>query len=506
MSSAWILSIDQGTTNTKALLVDRQGQTVFRASAPLDLLLPSSGYVEQDPVALWQSVYQVMAECVRYAVSQNAGIAGIAITNQRESSLAWRRAAPNSPVAGEPLCNAISWQCRRSTPVCDRLRPHASTIQAITGLPLDPLLSATKWAWALEQLPKLRVASQAGELLLGTVDSWLLYNLTGGSMHATDHTNASRTALLNLESLGWDGALLGLFGIPRAALPQVRPSSSLFGECAAIPGLAGVPIVSMIGDSHAAIVGHGHYRPGTVKATYGTGSSLMMLTPGLVRETSVLARTVAWSRDAQTQFAIEGNIAMSGAAVQWVGEFLGLPHPVADAAALAATVTDAAGVILVPAMVGLGAPHWDSAARGIIANLERSHTSAHLARAATDAIAFQVADVLEAMEEAAGVRLPELLADGGATRNNTLMQMQADVLDRPVRRSTQEDLSALGAAMLGGLSLGWWNSLDDLAALPRDAQSFAPCMPAEQRERLRRSWRLAVCRARLREKDTTGSA
>jgi len=499
MASAWILAIDQGTTNTKALLVDRQGHTVFRASAPLELLLPSPGYVEQDPLALWQSVCLVMDECVRYAAGNNASIAGIAITNQRETSLAWRRAAPNAPAAGEPLLNAISWQCRRSEPVCERLRPHASTIQAVTGLPLDPLLSATKWAWALEHRPELRAAADAGELLLGTVDSWLLYNLTGGSVHATDHTNASRTALLSLETLDWDDRLLSLFGIPRSVLPQVRPSSIVFGECTAIPGLAGVPIVSMIGDSHAAIVGHGCYQPGTVKATYGTGSSLMMLTPSLVGHTGVLARTIAWSSAGQTQFALEGNIAMSGAAVQWVGEFLGLPHPVEDAAALAATVPDAAGVILVPAMVGLGAPHWDSAARGIVANLERAHTAAHFAHAATDAIAFQVADVLEAMEQAAGVRLPVLLADGGATRNNSLMQMQDDILDRPVHRSTQEDLSALGAAMLAGMALDWWKSLDELAALPRDVQTFEPAMSAEQRERLRASWRLAVRRARLRE-------
>ncbi|HUV68881.1 MAG TPA: glycerol kinase GlpK [Terracidiphilus sp.] len=497
MANELILAIDQGTTNTKALLVDRDGHIVFRASVPLDLVLPGPGYVEQDPLALWQSVCHVMDECVRYAASHDATISGIAITNQRETSLAWHRAPADFPAAGEPLSNAISWQCRRSAPVCDRLRPHASSIQAVTGLPLDPLLSATKWAWMLEHQPELRTAADAGELLLGTVDSWLLYNLTGGSVHATDHTNASRTALLSLQTLDWDDGLLTLFGIPRTALPQVRPSSFHFGECSSIPGLAGVPIVSIIGDSHAAIVGHGCYQPGTVKATYGTGSSLMMLTPSLVGHTSVLARTVAWSSANQTQFALEGNIAMSGAALQWVGEFLGLPHPTEDAAALAETVPDAAGVILVPAMVGLGAPHWDSAARGLIANLERSHTAAHLARAATDAIAFQVADVLEAMEQAAGVALPVLLADGGATRNNTIMQMQADILDRPVHRSTQEDLSALGAAMLAGLALGWWKLLNDLAALPRDFQPFHPNMPAEQRHTLRESWRLAVRRARL---------
>ena len=498
MAGEWILAIDQGTTNTKALLVDREGRTVFRASAPLEILQPQPGFVEQDPLALWQSVVQVIRVCVAHTRAQQAAIAGIAIGNQRETAVTWRRAATGNAAAGDPVGNAITWQCRRSEPVCDRLRAHAATIQSITGLPLDPLLSATKWAWVFDRHPELRAHAERGDLCLGTVDAWLLFNLTGGMVHATDHTNASRTALMNLATLNWDPALCDLFAIPQAALPAVRPSSNLFGACAAIPELAGVPIVAMIGDSHAALVGHGHYEPGTVKATYGTGSSLMMLTPSLVTEAKRIARTVAWSSAAGAHFALEGNIAMSGAAVQWVGEFLGLPHPVEDAAALATKVPDAAGLILVPAMVGLGAPYWDSAARGLVTNIERSHTSAHLARAAVDAIAFQVADVLEAMEEAARVELPVLLADGGATRNDALMQMQADVLGRPVHRSTQEDLSARGTALLGGLALGWWRSLDELAALPKSVEPFVPRSAESERSRMRCAWQLAVVRARLR--------
>jgi glycerol kinase len=498
MTSAWILAIDQGTTNTKALLVDREGLTVFRASATLELLQPRAGHVEQDPLSLWQSVCQVIDECVCYAASQGAGIAGVALSNQRETAVMWRR-------DGEPVGNAVSWQCRRSAPVCERLRGSASSIQAVAGLPLDPLLSATKWVWAFDEQPKLRALAKAGELLLGTVDAWILYKLSGGRVHATDHTNASRTALLSLHSLGWDETLLALFDIPRAALPEVRPSSGIFGECSAIPELTGVPIAAAIGDSHAALFGHGWYEPGTVKATYGTGSSLMMLTPGPAADTKLLARTVAWSVPSEARFALEGNIAMSGAALQWVGEFLGLPRPVEDAAALAASVDDAAGLILVPAMVGLGAPHWDSAARGIITNLERSHTAAHLARASVDAIAFQVADVLEAMENDAGVELPVLLADGGATRNNALMQMQADVIGRPVHRSAQEDLSARGTAMLAGLALGWWKSLDDLAGLPNTMQIFEPRMKPDRRKQLRDNWRLAVQRARLHAEKKEGS-
>ena len=506
MKRACILAVDQGTTNTKALLFDSEGMAISRASAPVTLLQPMPGYVEQDPLELWQSVRQVMSECAHQAVSLNVSIAGIAITNQRETAVVWRPGAAASVAAGEPVSNAISWQCRRSAPVCERIRDKASSIQAITGLPLDPLLSATKWAWILEQKEELRSLDAAGELRLGTVDSWLLYNLTGGRVHATDHTNASRTALLGLESLEWDKTLLDIFGIARAALPQVRPSSSIFGECKAISELNGIPIVSMIGDSHAALVGHGSPAPGTVKATYGTGSSLMMLTPELPGPTASLARTVAWSAPDEVRYALEGNIAMSGAAVQWVGEFLGLAHPIEDAAALAATVSDAAGLVLVPAMVGLGAPHWDSASRGLITNLERSHTSAHLARAAVDAIAFQVADVLEAMEDAARVELPVLLADGGATRNDSLMQMQADILGRPVHRSAQEDLSARGAALLGGLALGWWRSLDELAALPKSAEPFAPRLSSAERGRLRQAWRLAVARARLHNDCKEGSS
>jgi glycerol kinase len=498
MQGSLLLAIDQGTTNTKALLVDNRGVIVFKATTPVEIFQPKPGYVEQDPLALWTSVVKVATECALHAAIHATSIAGIAISNQRETSIAWQRAEPGAAAAGHPLSPAITWQCRRSAPVCERIAAHGERIQAVTGLPLDPLVSASKWAFVLEEDPKLKSAAEAGNVLLGTVDAWLLYNLTGGTVHATDHTNASRTALLSLATLDWDDEMLALFGIPRKALPELKPSSSVFGICTTIPELAGVPIVSMIGDSHAALVGHGRYETGTVKATYGTGSSLMMLTPTLVETSKKIARTVAWSTQSEVRFALEGNIAMSGAALQWVGEFLGLAHPVQDAAALAAKVSDAAGLFLVPAMVGLGAPHWDAQARGLVAGLERSHTAAHLARAATDAIAYQVADVLRAMEEAAGVELLALLADGGATRNTALMQMQADVLDRPVYRSDQEELSARGAALLGGLALGWFQSMDELATLPNDVQTFSPAMDRAEREHLCAGWALAVRRARLR--------
>jgi glycerol kinase len=498
MAREWILAIDQGTTNTKAFLFNREGGFDFRTSAPVEILQPQAGWVEQDPIALWESVVHVIAECVRFAELDRGVIAGVAISNQRETAVAWRRAAQGAVPAGEPIGNAISWQCRRSAPVCERLRGEAEKIRSLAGLPLDPLLSATKWAWMFEQEPDLQAKAASGDVLLGTVDAWLLFNLTGGREHATDHTNASRTALMSLNTLDWHPELLTLFAIPRPALPAVRPSSGLFGGCSAIAKLADVPVVAMIGDSHAALMGHGQFESGTVKATYGTGSSLMMLTSNLVAEGGSLARTLAWSTADRGWFALEGNIPMSGAAVQWVGEFLGLPHPIDDAATLASTVRDAAGLILVPAMVGLGAPHWDATARGLACNLERPHTAAHLARAALDAIAFQVADVLEAMEEAAKVKLPVLLADGGATRNDTLMQMQTDMIGRPVHRAEQEDLSARGAALLGGLALGWWRDLGELAALPKSVRVFEPRVNERERAKLRDNWRLAVRRARLR--------
>ena len=498
MAGDCILAIDQGTTNTKGLLFDREGNAIFKTVSSVSLIQPRAGFIEQDPLELWQSTLDVMRACAAHAAGAGMKIAGIAISNQRETAVGWRP-VKGSGAAGIPVCNAISWQCRRSEPVCEALREFAGLLQDRTGLPLDPLLSATKWKWLLDEQPSLRQEAEQREVLLGTVDSWLLYNLTHGQAYATDLTNASRVALLNLESLDWDDELLALFQIPRQALPTPHASSGTFGVCSAVPELAGVPVVAMIGDSHAAMVGHGRYEPGSVKATYGTGSSLMMLTPGLAKAQKSLARTIAWSLPGQVQYALEGNIAMSGAAVHWVGEFLGLPHPADDAAALAETVPDAGGVILVPAMVGLGAPYWDSAARGLIANLERAHTGAHLARAALDAIAMQVADVLEAMGAAAGVETPVLLADGGATRNRTLMQMQADVLHHRVRRSTQEELSARGAALLGGLALGWWNSMEEVAGLPLEGDWFEPMMAETERLAMREQWRLAISRARLRK-------
>jgi glycerol kinase len=492
MHSGLILAIDQGTTNTKALLVEWSGEPGFRATSPVALIHTASGYVEQDPQQLWDSVQRVIAECALYALRRGLSIEAVAISNQRETAVAW------DATTGEPIDNAISWQCARSAEICQRLSAHTDAIRAKTGLPLATLISAGKWAWLLEHDAHAQSHAQAGTLHLGTVDSWLIHRLTGGSVHATDRSNASRTGLLNLEQLTWDTGLLNLFGIPLASMPELRSSSGSFGVCSSIPELAGVPILAAIGDSHAAMFGHGQYTPGTVKATYGTGSSLMALTPTLADDTPVLARTVAWSIADQTQFAIEGNIAMTGSAVQWVGEFLQLADPAREAAALASTIPDANGVYFVPAMVGLGAPYWDAQAHGTITGLGRSHTAVHLARAAIEAIAYQVADVFFAMEHAGHVPFSALFADGGATRNRALIQFQADILGRPVLLPANEELSALGASRLAGLALGWWGSLDEIAALPRTMETFAPTMKAADRERLYTGWKAAIDRTMLR--------
>jgi glycerol kinase len=483
-----ILAIDQGTTNTKALLVDKAGRVIYSASTPVDLITPRPGYVEQDPVALWSSVVAASSACVAQAAGET--IEGVSLSNQRETAVAWHRGS------GEPVANAISWQCRRSEPVCARLAPHAESIRSRTGLPLDPLVSGSKWAWLLENNAKSRQLAAAGDLCLGTVDSWLIYKLTGGKIHATDHSNASRTALLNLSSLDWDDELLALFGVPRSAMPELLSSSGHLGVIASISELVGVPVISAIGDSHAALFGHGRFLAGTVKATYGTGSSLMTLAEGLPGAIPTLARTVAWSIGGKAQYALEGNITMTGSAVQWVGEFLGLENPVADAVALAESVADAAGVYFVPAMVGLGAPYWDTTARGSLTGLSRTSTRAHMARAAIDAIAYQVADVFHEMQSSAGISLPALHADGGATRNAALMQFQSNVLKRPVHRSACEDLSALGAAWLGGHTLGWWKHLSEIEALIQDDTTFEPQEPFETGYA---GWKHAVALARTQE-------
>ncbi|MGD0841471.1 MAG: glycerol kinase GlpK [Candidatus Acidiferrales bacterium] len=491
MSTPYILAIDQGTTNTKAVLVDASGRPTFRTSAPVRVTCPKPDWVEQDAREVWDSVQQVVDECLRHC--SPARPAAIGISNQRETVVAWERAT------GNPVAPAIVWQCRRSAAICSQLSKDGwgPLLRERTGLAIDPLFSASKIAWLLDNVSGLRKRAEAGEICFGTVDSWLIWNLTGGACHVCDFSNASRTQLLNISTGAWDDELISLFRIPAGALPRLVSSSALIAETAAIGSTpAGIPIASALGDSHAALAGHASFKPGTVKATYGTGSSLMTLVDTPHQRAAGLATTIAWRVGGVTQYAIEGNISMSGAAIQWLGEFLRLPNPVEDVARLAESAGSSDGVYFVPAMIGLGAPYWDSAVRGAVFGLSRTSTTAHLAKAAVEAIAFQVRDVFDAMEREAGCLLPMLHADGGATHNDQLMQFQADMLGRSVMRSICPDLSALGAAWFAGLALGLWRSLEALEKLRFDSQVFVPRMSEIEREQKYSGWKLSVERAR----------
>ncbi len=486
-----ILAIDQGTTNTKALLVDATGVVVARATRPLRQTFPQPGWVEQDAAAIWQSVQEAIDECLQAVGAFD--LVALAITNQRESVMLWDRQT------GQPVGPVVIWQCRRTAPFCEEL--HARGLERMlrerTGLTIDPLFSASKARWLLDNVAGAKERAAGGELCLGTMDSWVLWNLTGGAIHACDVTNASRTQLFDLRQLQWDDELLALFGVPASILPQVKPSSAVYGtsiHTGQLPG--GVPIASLIGDSHAALYGQAGFEPGTVKATYGTGSSLMTLTAEPIISEQGLSTTIAWGRDVAT-YALEGNISVTGAAVQWLGEFLSLPDPVRDVARLAERANDSEGIYLVPAFVGLGAPYWNEAARGLLTGLTRGTTAAHVARATIESIAYQIRDVFDVLAAASPAGLSALLADGGGSSNDALMQFQADILGRPVLRCTSPDVSALGATYLAGLAVGLWQSEAEIAALPRERDRFEPRLSSSERNKLYAGWRQAVERTLL---------
>jgi glycerol kinase len=490
----YILALDQGTTNTKAVLVDKAGKIVFRAAVGMQVATTSARHVEQDANEIWNACCQVIQACIEKGGA--GAIAGIGIANQRETVILWDRRS------GQPVSPAVVWQCRRSAERCAQLVRDGREpfIQSHTGLRVDPLFSASKVEWLLDRMEGLRARAEAGEVCLGTMDSWLIYKLTAGKVHATDTSNASRTQLLHLATGKWDEEMLRLFRIPTGMLPSVVESSGVIAETSAVDGVpGGIPIASAIGDSHAALVGHGVFSPGPVKATYGTGSSLMTLCPDAGTADGALARTVAWAREGRLQYALEGNITMTGASVQWVGDFLQSNTPVQTALALAGSVKNSGGVYLVPAMNGLGAPYWDSEARGAIYGLTRTSTVAHLARAALEAIAHQIVDVFEEMQRRQPGMASALYADGGASENSELMQLQADLLGRPVLRSRCAELSALGAAWLAGLGVGTWSSFAELVPMVPERDVFEPVLDAETRAAIRQGWRLAVERTRLQD-------
>ena len=491
MSDKMLLAIDQGTSNTKAVVLDQSGAIRGRGTQALARSYPHPGWVEQDPRAIVESVRSAIDAALQSGYGDR--LAALAISNQRESIVLWERRT------GEPIGPCVLWQCRRSEPFCAELRARGaeSLITARTGLPIDPLFSAGKARWLLDQAPDGLARAARGELCLGTIDSWLLWHLTGGTVHACDMSNAARTQLFNIHTLRWDPELLEVFGIPEASLPAVRESGAIFGTSVplgALPG--GIPIAAMIGDSHAALFGQGGFRPGMIKATYGTGTSLMTPAPVPTVAARGIATTIAWARAGVT-YALEGNISVTGAAVEWLGKLFGLEYPVQSVAELATRVPDSGGTYLVPAFVGLGAPHWDAAARGLICGMTDQTTAAHLARATLEAITFQVRDVFEVMRAASNSVFHVMLADGGASRNDMLMQLQADMLGLPVVRTASPDVSALGAAYLAGLTIGFWSSEEEVTSLIGRRDQFNPAVSAPQRDALYAGWQDAVARATL---------
>ncbi|HEY7060399.1 MAG TPA: glycerol kinase GlpK [Chloroflexota bacterium] len=495
--SDFVLALDQGTSSSRALLFDHGGACVALAQQPLPASYPQPGWVEQDPEAIWETQLATARAVLQQARLGPGDVAAIGIANQRETTLLWDR-------AGRPIAPAIVWQDRRTTAACDALR--ARTLEPVfrerTGLLLDPYFSGTKVQWLLDHVPDARRRAAAGELRFGTVDTWLLWRLAG--VHATDYTNASRTLLYNVVERHWDDTLLGLLDVPAALLPEVRASSGVYGETGALGGT--LPVASLCGDQQAALFGQAALAPGMAKNTYGTGAFLLMNVGARPVATRSLLTTIAWGLtgpegDALT-YALEGSVFVAGAVVQWLRDELGILASAAESEALAASVPDAGGVYIVPAFVGLGAPHWDSHARGAIFGLTRGTTRAHLARAALEAMAYQTRDVIEAVEQEAGVPLAELRVDGGATANDLFLQIQADVLGRAVVRPAVLETTALGAAYLAGLAVGFWRDAADVAAHWCEDRRFTPRLSADQRDSGYAGWRRAVERSRGWTADT----
>ncbi|HEY63199.1 MAG TPA: glycerol kinase GlpK [Caldilineae bacterium] len=489
----YLMALDQGTTSSRAIIFDEHGRIVSVAQKEFPQLYPRPGWVEHDPEAIWDSQIAVAREALDRADLQARDLAGIGITNQRETTIIWDRET------GKPIHNAIVWQCRRTAAMCDDLRARglADAIRQKTGLVVDAYFSGTKIAWLLDNVPGARERAERGDLAFGTVDTFLIWRLTGGRVHATDYSNASRTMIFNIHSLDWDDDLLRELRIPRAILPEVRPSSGMFGESAPDVFGAAVPIAGVAGDQQAATFGQACFTPGMAKNTYGTGC-FMLLNTGkqAVPSRRGLLTTIAWGLGEGVTYALEGSIFIAGAAVQWLRDGLGIIATAAETEELAGSVSDTGGVYFVPAFVGLGAPYWDPYARGVIVGLTRGTTRAHLVRATLEAICYQTRDVVDAMVADAGISLQALRVDGGAVANNLLCQLQADLLGVPVQRPVVTETTALGAAYLAGLAVGVWSGQDEIAAQWQVDREFSPGMSAAERDRLYAGWQRAVERAR----------
>ena len=490
---AMILALDQGTTSSRAILFDHAGGVAAVAQREFPQIFPKPGWVEHDAREIWASQVAVAIEALARAQVSARDIAAIGITNQRETTVVWDRAT------GEPICHAIVWQDRRTAEACDRLKAagHEPLVRDRTGLVIDAYFSGTKLAWILDNVDGARARAAEGRLAFGTIDSWLVWKLTGGHVHVTDVSNASRTMLFNIHTLAWDEDLLRMLDVPASLLPEVRASSDVYGRVAGGLGLDGIPVAGIAGDQQAALFGQMCVKPGMAKNTYGTGCFLLQNT-GVrpVASENRLLTTVAWQVAGRTEYALEGSVFIGGAVVQWLRDGLGLIRQSADVEALASSVPDNGGVYLVPAFAGLGAPHWDAYARGTIVGLTRGSTSGHIARAAVESIAFQVSDLLDAVHRDAGIALGELRVDGGAARNDMLMQLQADLLGVPVVRPTVTETTAIGAAYLAGLAVGFWASPEEIARQWSAERRFEPSMDAADVDRLRGRWHDALDRAK----------
>ena len=484
----FILALDQGTTSSRAIVFNQRGALVSVAQKEFTQIYPQSGWVEHDAREIWASQVSVAAEAILKANLNAQDIAAIGITNQRETTVVWDRQT------GEPLYNAIVWQDRRTAAYCDSLKARAldQLIQKKTGLVIDAYFSATKVRWILEHVPGARERAEAGELAFGTIDSWLIWNLTAGKVHVTDVSNASRTLLYNINTLEWDQELLEIFEIPASMLPDVRSSSEVFGETSANLFATRIPISGVAGDQQAALFGQLCTQPGMVKNTYGTGCFMLMnIGDKPVLSKNNLVTTIAWKIGDKTEYALEGSIFIAGAVVQWLRDELKIITASADVESLAEKVEDSGGVFLVPAFAGLGAPHWNQYARGTIFGITRGTNNSHIARAALESIAFQTMEVLKAMEADSGITIKELRVDGGATANNLLMQFQANILKARVVRPEMVEVTAIGAAYLAGLGIGYWNSVEDIQQQWEINRVFEP-EPEFNSEILTKGWHKAV--------------
>ena len=495
MSTKYVLALDQGTTSSRAILFDNEQNIIAVQQREFEQIYPQQGWVEHNPMEIWSTQYGVMNEVVAQSGVDAHDIAAIGITNQRETTILWEKAT------GRPIYNAIVWQCRRTAPLVDELLQQpgmADYIRENTGLMPDAYFSATKIRWILQNVPEAKALAESGNLLFGTIDTWLIWNLTGGQVHATDYSNASRTLLFNIHPLEWDTELLDLLEIPRSILPEVRPSSGIFGST--LPLLFGesIPIAGAAGDQQSALFGQACFSPGTAKNTFGTGGFLLMNTGDKpVSSQNGLVTTIAWGLGGKITYALEGSIFVAGAAIQWLRDELGLISSAGETEGLCREVPDTCGVYLVPAFVGLGAPYWDPYARGCLTGLTRGTNRCHIVRAAVESMAYQTYDVLHAMEQDAGIPLAELRVDGGAAANSFLLQFQSDITGVPVLRPSTLETTALGAAYLAGLAVGYWADLSEIRRNWQVSAAFSPAAESEKIKETLAGWHHAVRQARL---------